>query len=184
MHDPWLGRWMVVDPKAAQMPGWSPYAAMANNPILYIDPDRQFPYTFHIRSFHPNATFGLGFMGDNRSFANNPSSSARIVQHLTFDPSTGQHSNRGIASNFSMHSAGLVGSATGRIPLPSSMFICHENPQETHFDVTGGNGSYNISTGFEGANRLTPSLFTSMIDVYSSFSVTENLEKGGIVNYG
>jgi RHS repeat-associated protein len=39
MQDPQLGRCWVVDPKAANAPGWSPYNAMWNNPILNIDPD-------------------------------------------------------------------------------------------------------------------------------------------------
>ena len=170
-YDPQLARWFSVDPLAHKIPGWSPYATSFNNPILYFDPDGAFPYTFHVRSFHPDATFGGGFMGDNRSYSNNPSSSARIAQQFTFDPSTGQSSNRGFANNFSMYAAGFVTSK-------GAWGIGKETPGETHFDVSGGNGSYDISTGYEGANSLTPDLFSPMIDVHSNFSVTENLEKG------
>lgn len=34
-------KWLSVDPKAKEFPNWSPYAAFANNPIYYIDPDGQ-----------------------------------------------------------------------------------------------------------------------------------------------
>jgi hypothetical protein len=39
--------WLSVDPKAELMPGWSPYVAMNNNPIYYIDPDGQFSISNH-----------------------------------------------------------------------------------------------------------------------------------------
>ncbi len=38
-YDPELGRWHSVDPLADNAPGWTPYNAMWNNPILNIDPD-------------------------------------------------------------------------------------------------------------------------------------------------
>jgi RHS repeat-associated protein len=37
-----LGRWMSIDPKASLMPGWSPYVAMNNNPVLLNDPNGDF----------------------------------------------------------------------------------------------------------------------------------------------
>jgi len=40
-YDPALGRWHTVDPRAADAPGWSPYNAMWNNPIKFVDPDGQ-----------------------------------------------------------------------------------------------------------------------------------------------
>ena len=41
-YDPRTSVWQSVDPKAAEAPGWSPYRAFFNNPIMYIDPDGQF----------------------------------------------------------------------------------------------------------------------------------------------
>nr|WP_306822330.1 RHS repeat-associated core domain-containing protein [Empedobacter falsenii] len=38
-YDPAIGRWFKVDPLAEKFPGMSPYCAMGNNPIFYIDPD-------------------------------------------------------------------------------------------------------------------------------------------------
>jgi len=39
MQDPQIGRWWVVDPLAEKFASMSPYTAMGNNPIIYIDPD-------------------------------------------------------------------------------------------------------------------------------------------------
>ncbi len=39
MYDPQIMRWMAVDPHADYYTGSSPYAAFANNPIIFLDPD-------------------------------------------------------------------------------------------------------------------------------------------------
>ena len=38
-YDPTLGRWHVVDPHTENYYPISPYAYVANNPLIYIDPD-------------------------------------------------------------------------------------------------------------------------------------------------
>ena len=37
-YDKWLGRWMTVDPLAEEFSSWSPYNAMKNNPVNFVDP--------------------------------------------------------------------------------------------------------------------------------------------------
>ena len=39
MYDSRLGRWMSVDPLQVKFPSLSPYNGMANNPIIFVDPD-------------------------------------------------------------------------------------------------------------------------------------------------
>lgn len=39
IYDPRIGRWLSVDPLSGKYPSLSPYAFVANNPIIYIDPD-------------------------------------------------------------------------------------------------------------------------------------------------
>ncbi|RYD59285.1 MAG: RHS repeat-associated core domain-containing protein [Sphingobacteriales bacterium] len=43
MYDPITGRWWARDPLGAKMPGWSSYSFSFNNPILFIDPDGEYP---------------------------------------------------------------------------------------------------------------------------------------------
>jgi len=43
IYDPRSGRWLSVDPLASKYPQWSPYSAMANNPIMFFDADGREP---------------------------------------------------------------------------------------------------------------------------------------------
>ena len=38
IYDSRLGRWMSVDPQFQSQPGWSPYKAFLDNPVIFVDP--------------------------------------------------------------------------------------------------------------------------------------------------
>lgn len=38
-YDPAIGRWMNIDPLAEKYTSFSPYVYVANNPVIYVDPD-------------------------------------------------------------------------------------------------------------------------------------------------
>jgi RHS repeat-associated protein len=50
-YDAALGRWFGVDAMADNMPGFSPYNAMANNPVMFVDPDGNEPFTIAALGF-------------------------------------------------------------------------------------------------------------------------------------
>ncbi len=79
-YDPRLVRRWQVDPMSKLMPGWSPYSYAKGNPILYIDQDGQYPFTFFVRSYESSGVFGRPFtsIGDNRTASTSESASARI----------------------------------------------------------------------------------------------------------
>ena len=95
MYMPDLGRWNHVDPLAHLMPAWSPYSAMFNNPIIFVDPDGQYPIYVLTRSYAPFRTFGLPgdkFYGDNRGHTLNKGASYRTLASINYDTETRQTS--------------------------------------------------------------------------------------------
>ena len=38
IYDSRLGRWLSVDPQFQSQPGWSPYKAFLDNPVIFVDP--------------------------------------------------------------------------------------------------------------------------------------------------
>ncbi|WP_315817064.1 RHS repeat-associated core domain-containing protein [Paraflavitalea speifideaquila] len=49
--DPQIGRWWQVDPETEDMEMWSPYVSNYNNPLLYSDPQGDFPILIPIIAY-------------------------------------------------------------------------------------------------------------------------------------
>lgn len=87
-YDSRLGRRWNTDPLTRGMPSFSPYSYAKDNPVLFIDIDGQYPFTFYVRSYEHSAVFATPFTsaGDNRSSSTSSSASARI--HYKMDIET------------------------------------------------------------------------------------------------
>lgn len=81
---------MSVDPKSHLLSSWSPYAYGLNNPIIFLDPDGEYPITFHIRSFAPFDWFGpfYLFKGDDRGYSTSSTVTSRISQVTSYETTT------------------------------------------------------------------------------------------------
>jgi hypothetical protein len=80
--------WYSVDPLAEKMPNVSPYAYCLNNPVIFTDPDGQYPIYFHVRSFAPFNYFGGGLWkgdGNNRPFSTSSQYTSRISQVTSYE---------------------------------------------------------------------------------------------------
>jgi len=95
MGDRWLdvrlGRTPKIDRQANKFSGISPYSYALNNPIIFIDPDGEYPISIHVRSFAPFNSFGPGNLwkgdGSNRSFTSNTAGS-RISMATNYETET------------------------------------------------------------------------------------------------
>lgn len=169
--DPVVFAWSV-DPMAHKMPGWSPYAAFADNPILNFDPDGAFPYSVHVRSFAPFETFGGGFAGDSRSYSTalgegeGGTVTSRVQQVFTVDPTARKLEPGHVWSNASHHP--VLGTATAK----------------AHATITGytsasdkdGNTVASFTASMAAANPLVKG--SPDIDVHTQFTLTENEKQG------
>ena len=91
IQDPRLGIFLSVDPRTSDLPSFSPYSYAVGNPIIYLDPDGEYPITFHVRSFAPFDYFGAGLWkgdGKGRPFSTSSNYTSRIRQVTNYETTT------------------------------------------------------------------------------------------------
>ena len=89
-YDATLGRWMNLDPLGEKMYEWSPYNYVLNNPLIFVDPNGEYPILITTRSYAPFKTFGPGnkWHGDGRGHSLNKNASYRTSVAITHDTRT------------------------------------------------------------------------------------------------
>ncbi len=70
-YDPQIGRWLSVDPLAHNYPSLSPYNYVANNPLIFIDPDGMGIYDMKGKQINASKAFGLIVDGIKSLYADN-----------------------------------------------------------------------------------------------------------------
>ena len=159
-------RFLSVDPLAHKLPQWSPYAFSLNNPILFIDPDGRFPYTFHIRAFAPKGAFkGTGFHDDHRGFSTSLGVTSRIKQNFTIDPTARTFSGGTPTSDPTYWNGFNTGTATNTGGISDPTFGTN----------SFGSATASLTSNFEGSNPAFMG-FAPDIEVSSAIAITENLE--------
>lgn len=172
-YDQQIGRFWGGDRKADKLVQWSPYTYAVNNPILFVDPDGNFPYPVHIRSFAPFKSFGGGFSGDYRGYSTGLSPreggtvTSRVQQTFTVDPAKGSLTGLKTWSDPSSHP--VLGSATSTNDKGAANAV---------FGCSPTVNTASISASMSGKNPLTPEAVTPAIDVKSSINLTEDVKAG------
>lgn len=173
-----ISRWLSPDPLSEKLFSQSPYSFSLNNPILFVDPDGQFPYTFHVRAFAPPGSFQnpvrTGFHDDGRGFSASTSSgtTSRIKQNFTVDPTAQTYSGGAPTSDPTYWNGANVGTASNEGGISTPEFGTNSM----------GSATASLTSNFEGSNPAA--IFMGMapdIEVSSAISITENLKEGKLI---
>jgi RHS repeat-associated protein len=97
-YDQQLGRFWGGDKRADKLVSWSPYTYCLNNPLVFVDPDGEYPIYIITRSYAPFKTFGpsfASFKGDNRGHTLDKGATYRTLASITHDTETRKTSATG-----------------------------------------------------------------------------------------
>ncbi len=138
---------------------------------MFIDPDGQFPYTFHVRAFAPGGAFsGTGFHDDGRGFSTSLGVTSRIQQNFTIDPTARTFSGGTPTSDITYWNGFDVGTASNSGGTSTPQFGTN----------SVGSSTASLTSNFEGSNPAFMGVAPN-IEVSSALSITENLEKGQVL---
>lgn len=152
---------------------WNGYAYVLNNPLVMIDLDGMFPWTFYVRSFIFTSKVGAGtYRGDGRgpSTSTNPrEASSRIRLNFTLDYDKRRITDYAIKSDPTVF-YGIPGVVNPIVKegSPSVEFgelIIHQGTQTVNFHYSG--------------NDPIPGYVTPDVDVHGSLTVSETINRDG-----
>jgi RHS repeat-associated protein len=167
-YQPRTSVWQSVDKQFERMPGWSPYNYSLNNPITYFDPDGNYPWPVHIRSFISTSTTAGGtFYGDGRGASFTGTS--RVFSTFTVDPSAKKITQPETKSDPTIFYG---------IPTQIPPMVDRGKPEGSNDNprYTGNSASFDFS--HSGKDPITPGIITPELDVHAGLTFNEDLKNG------